>query len=55
MHPLPVGPWTRFTVFAALAFVIVPVSGHIAPQFISRVIAFELPRQSPGPAALLRQ
>jgi hypothetical protein len=33
---LPIGPRTWFAVFAALSFVIVPVSGHIAPpSFLS--------------------
>jgi len=33
VHPLPIGPRTRFTLFATVSFVVVPVTCHIASIF----------------------
>ena len=34
MHPMPIGTWVRLTVVAAMSFVEVPVSCHIASDYI---------------------
>jgi hypothetical protein len=40
VHPLPVGPGARFTMFTTLSLVIVFISGHFSPPIVSTGYCF---------------